>query len=111
MGKFGGYLSGKTHVKIGEMEMDLAITVEERMKLLSFFSVNQSSVSKGKLIDPKVVTEIKGILVGVLKRNFPDEPAAEVEGYVESSFEQYIMALAIAFNWIDMSKMGGATLE
>jgi len=88
MGRFTQYL-GKTEVMIdGELhQLDVKLKDKEQ------FMKTQS------MKDEKKVETITQVLIEIIKRSYPEEPANEVEAFVEKNYVEYLENLTIAFGW------------
>jgi len=104
MGRFTQYL-GKLQIEVDGNQLELDAKLKDKEKLMK----SQESKDNSKKVE--IMTEI---LLDIMQRSYPEEPAEEIEAFVDKNYMEYLQNLMVAFKWAkkeDFEELKKKTLE
>lgn len=93
MGRFSAW-AGYTEIKIDGMELKLKAKVEDLQQFMDI---------RGK--KENTLVEMHKMVLGMMKRSYPDENADEIENFVTANIAKMIPELAVAWKLITREEL------
>jgi hypothetical protein len=95
MGRFDQYATGKLEIEIGGEKLLLEATLGDKRKLKAMVG---NSKDKGLTEDKFQVVD--DVIIGILKRSYPEEKPEALEGLYSKNDVDFLNKLFIAFGWM-----------
>lgn len=89
MGRFGNML-GVKEIDINGDKFEISAKAGDNLRLTKIMSLPES----------ERIDALYPFCVDIMCRNYPSEPKAEIEGYVEFNIMLFVREILIAFGWL-----------